>query len=96
MFIIADLGNVKSEFLLYSTKETHDSSNRKRSTKKISKEVARQIKVVEEQERCKQILDGYIKLKEQLPPTLHKMSNVELLKKGGLLFTIVAIQYQIY
>ncbi|CAG8639144.1 11746_t:CDS:2 [Gigaspora margarita] len=68
MFIIADLGNAKFEFLLCSTKETHevyeDSSN--------SKEEARKIKVVEEQERCKQILEGYIKLKEQLPPTLCK------------------------
>ncbi|CAG8742494.1 40334_t:CDS:2, partial [Gigaspora margarita] len=46
-------------------------------------EEARKIKVAEEQERRNQILEGYITLKEQLPPTLRKTSNTELLKKAA-------------
>ncbi|CAG8819082.1 42161_t:CDS:2, partial [Gigaspora margarita] len=46
-------------------------------------EVARKIKVKEEQKRRNQILEGYNKLKEQLPHTLRKTSNAKLLKKAA-------------
>ncbi|CAG8771148.1 19064_t:CDS:2, partial [Gigaspora rosea] len=45
--------------------------------KKRCKDEVRKIKVKEEQERCKQIIQGYI-----LPATSHKTSNVKLLKKA--------------
>ncbi|CAG8845699.1 4187_t:CDS:2, partial [Racocetra persica] len=43
----------------------------------------RKNKVKEEQQRRKQIIQGYSELKEQLPATLHKISNAKLLKKAA-------------
>ncbi|CAG8808518.1 29951_t:CDS:2, partial [Gigaspora margarita] len=48
-----------------------------------SPDEVRKIKVKEEQERRKQIIQSYTKLKEQLPVTLHKTSNAKLLKKAA-------------
>ncbi|CAG8857137.1 19386_t:CDS:2, partial [Gigaspora margarita] len=49
--------------------------------KTSSPDEVRKIKVKEEQERRKQIFQGYTQLKEQLPATLRKTSNAKLLKK---------------
>ncbi|CAG8778595.1 2924_t:CDS:2, partial [Dentiscutata erythropus] len=57
--------------------------HKKRTLNKINSGEVRKIKVEEEKERHKQIIQGYTILKEQLPPTCYKMSNTELLKKAA-------------
>ncbi|CAG8775625.1 2432_t:CDS:2, partial [Gigaspora margarita] len=56
----------------------------KKWCKKISLDEVRKIKVKEEQERRKQIIQSYTKLKEQLLANLHKTSNTKLLKKDRI------------
>ncbi|CAG8799021.1 9797_t:CDS:2 [Gigaspora margarita] len=77
--------------LICSTKEIHevwDTDNSSNSIVQLNisdfndkHDTSRKIKVEEEKERCKQIIQGFTMLKEQLLPTCYKMSNAELLKK---------------
>ncbi|CAG8837169.1 3638_t:CDS:2, partial [Gigaspora margarita] len=54
---------------------------KRRRLNKINPDEVRKIKVEEEKERRKQIIQGFTMLKEQFLPTCYKMSNAELLKK---------------